>query len=94
MLGWFYGYMVYHMKTTLEIPDDLYRQIKALAALSGRTVKDLVNELLRQRLAEEHASSGERGWRSVFGKAPRAEVQRVQAIIDEELSRIDLEEWR
>jgi len=82
------------MKTTLEIPDDLYRQIKALAALSGRTIKDLVNELLRKTVEKERALSGERGWRSVFGKAPRAEIERVQSVIDDEISRVDLDDWR
>ena len=32
------------MKTTLEIDDALYREAKALAALTGRKMKDLVNE--------------------------------------------------
>ena len=86
--------MVSHMKTTLEIPDDLYRQIKALAALSGRTIKDLVNELLRKTVEEERALTGERGWLSVFGKAPPAQVERVQSVIDDEFSRVDLDEWR
>lgn len=82
------------MKTTLEIPDDLYRQVKALAALSGRTIKDLVNELLRKTVEEERALGGERGWLSVFGKAPAAEVERVQSVIDDEFSRVDLDEWQ
>ncbi len=32
------------MKTTLEIPDDLYRQAKVLAARENRKIKDLVSE--------------------------------------------------
>jgi len=35
------------MKTTVEIPDDLYRRAKAVAALHGRKLKDLVEEGLR-----------------------------------------------
>lgn len=35
------------MKTTLEIDDDLYREAKAVAALTGRKMKDLVAEGLR-----------------------------------------------
>jgi predicted component of type VI protein secretion system len=35
------------LKTTVELPDDLYRQAKAEAALSGRRLKDLVEEGLR-----------------------------------------------
>jgi predicted component of type VI protein secretion system len=39
------------MKTTVEVPDDLYRQAKAEAALRGRKLKDLVEEGLRLVLA-------------------------------------------
>jgi hypothetical protein len=35
------------MKTTIEVPDDLYRRAKAEAALRGRKLKDLVEEGLR-----------------------------------------------
>jgi predicted component of type VI protein secretion system len=35
------------MKTTVEVPDDLYRQAKAEAALRGRKLKDLIQEGLR-----------------------------------------------
>ena len=35
------------MKTTIELPDPLYRQAKAEAALRGRKLKDLVEEGLR-----------------------------------------------
>jgi hypothetical protein len=35
------------MKTTVEVPDELYRKAKAAAAMSGRKLKDLVEEGLR-----------------------------------------------
>lgn len=35
------------MKTTVELPDVLYRRAKAEAALRGRMLKDLVEEGLR-----------------------------------------------
>jgi len=35
------------MKTTIELPDDLYRRAKSEAALNGRKLKDLVEEGLR-----------------------------------------------
>lgn len=37
---WEYG----NMKTTLEIPDSLFRQAKVKAAMDGRKMKDLVAE--------------------------------------------------
>ena len=38
------------MKTTIELPDELYRRAKAQAALNGRKLKDLVEEGLRRVL--------------------------------------------
>lgn len=35
------------MKTTIEVPDELYRRAKAEAALRGRKLKDLIEEGLR-----------------------------------------------
>lgn len=48
---WEYGNMAF-MKTTLEIDEDLYRQAKSAAALSGRRMKDLVAEGLRLVLSQ------------------------------------------
>jgi hypothetical protein len=44
------------VKATVEIPDDLYREAKARAALSGRKVKDLVADGLRRVLYGEAAA--------------------------------------
>jgi hypothetical protein len=41
-----------NMKTTLEIPDELFREVKAKAALEGRKLKDLVAEGLRLIVSE------------------------------------------
>ncbi len=38
------------MKTTLDLPDELVREVKLRAVVQGRTVKDLVAELLTQGL--------------------------------------------
>ena len=43
---WFYGYV----KTTLEIPDDLFRKAKAAAALRGVKLRDFVAEALASQL--------------------------------------------
>ena len=47
------------MKTTIEVPDDLYRRAKAEAALRGRKMKDLVEEGLR--LVLENSGKSSRG---------------------------------
>ena len=43
------------MKATIEIDDELYRQVKAAAAIRGRKVKDLVAEGLRTVLRSPQA---------------------------------------
>ncbi len=45
------------MRTTIELPDPLYRELKARAALEGRSVKDLLHSLLRRALAEPPAAA-------------------------------------
>ena len=40
------------MKTTLEIPDDLYQQAKVHAARENRKMKDLITEGLRLVLGQ------------------------------------------
>jgi len=53
---WKYGIV----KTTLEIPDDLYRAVKAKAALEGRKMRDVVEQGLRLALGQRPESGGKR----------------------------------
>ncbi len=46
-----YGFMGKQMKTTVEMPEELYRRAKALAALQGRRLKDLIEEGLHRVIA-------------------------------------------
>ncbi len=48
----FYGYTV-NMKATIDVPDDLYRRVKAKSALEGRAVREVTIELYRQWLGQE-----------------------------------------
>jgi len=45
------------MRTTIDLPDALYRQAKAEAALRGRKLRDLIEESLRQVLASHAATT-------------------------------------
>ena len=40
------------MRTTIDIPDQLYRQVKAKAALQGRTVKEIVLRGVEKEMRE------------------------------------------
>lgn len=44
---WFYG----RMKTTIDMPDDLFRQAKAAAAIRGQTLKQLVTVAIERELS-------------------------------------------
>jgi hypothetical protein len=45
------------MKTTLELPDDLMREVKIRAVRENRRLKDAVADLLRRGLAERRAAA-------------------------------------
>lgn len=40
------------MKATIDVPEDLYRKVKARSALEGRSVRDVTVELFRRWLGE------------------------------------------
>ena len=80
------------MKTTLEIPNPLFRQSKAMAALRGQSFKDFVAAALRAFLEPDDSASS--GWRSVFGKARPEDVEGIDAILAEEFGRVDAESWQ
>ncbi len=43
------------MKTTLDLPDDLVRELKIHAVNENRKLKDTIADLLRRGLAQKHA---------------------------------------
>ena len=47
-------------RTIRNLDDDVYRQLKARAALRGATVGELVNEALRAWLARPEGTAGRR----------------------------------
>ena len=78
------------MTTNIELPDSVYEQIKAHAAMLGTTVDAFLADAISEKLGKEQ----EHGWRSVFGKGDKEAVAEVQRIIDEEFSKIDPEDWK
>lgn len=83
------------MKTTLEIPDPLFRRVKAKAAERGQTLKALVTEALQEKLAATTGGrADEPGFMQGFGKLRRLrkETARVQARIDEAFDVVEPED--
>jgi len=84
------------VKTTLEIPDVLFRRVKSKAAERSQTLKDFVNEALQEKLASRRATarSGEPEWMQGFGKLRRLhrETARIQERIDEAFEVVEPED--
>ena len=89
-----YGTMEY-VKTTLEIPDALFRKAKSTAAERGIPLREFVTQAVREKLAEND-KSGERPWVKQMGKLKhlRQETARINRLIEEDSEKIDAEMWR
>lgn len=91
------------MKTTVEIPDALFRKAKASAAEQGISLKDLFSSAVREYLARGTKESAKGRapvaappWRSAFGglRHLHKETQRINRIIEEEFEHIEEDQWR
>ena len=84
------------MKTTLEIPDPLFRKAKSKAAERGQSLRQLVTEALQEKLAAGmgRIRPGQPEWMRGFGKLRRLrkETARIQARIDERFGDIEPED--
>lgn len=82
------------MKTTLEIPDSLFRQAKAAAARQGVPLRELVTEAIAAKLSRDPGR--DRPWMESFGKlsALPSETARINKIMDREFGQIEPEDLR
>lgn len=82
------------MKTTLEIPDALFRRAKSVAAEQGIPLRELVSEALSEKLRGSRVA--EKPWLKSFGKlrSLRAETARINTIIEAEFEKVEPEDWR
>ncbi|WP_180538312.1 antitoxin [Nevskia soli] len=80
------------MKTTLEIPDPLFRRAKSAAARRGIPFRELVSEALSEKLSA--TGTGEKPWMRSFGKLRMLskESARINRIIHDEFRRIEPED--
>ncbi|MBV8210579.1 MAG: hypothetical protein JO133_11010 [Burkholderiaceae bacterium] len=84
------------MKTTIEIPDPLFRRVKSKAAERSQSLKEFVAEALQEKLAggATAAADGRPPWMGGFGglRRLRKETERIQARIDETFEVIEPED--
>jgi hypothetical protein len=83
------------VKTTIEIPDSLFRQAKAAAAEQGRPLKEFFTEAIQHQLRRKAEPTG-KPWESAFGglRDLHRENLRLQKLIAAEFETIDEEQWR
>lgn len=82
------------MKTTLEIPDTLFRQAKSAAAQQGIALREFVSQAVFEKL--RLTNGADKPWMQSFGKLRRfhEETVRINKVIGEEFSQIDPADWR
>jgi hypothetical protein len=84
------------MKTTLELPDELFRSAKAQAAQGGISLKAYVAAALREKLGQASERSGQRLRMKHFGSLAhlRKETRWIERIIEQEFETIDADAWK
>jgi hypothetical protein len=80
------------MKTTLDLPDALFRRAKSAAAERGIPFRALVSEALSEKLSVEPAKA--KPWMQSFGalSSLRKESARIDRLIAQEFDRIEPED--
>lgn len=83
------------MKTTLEIPDFVFRRAKSAAAERGEPLREFVTQAVKDKL-DAHARSGKKPWLKLMGKLKHLhkETERINRLIEEDSEKIDPEDWR
>jgi hypothetical protein len=83
------------MKTTLEIPDVIFRRAKSAAAERGIPLREFVTEAVQEKLAG-NAKTGEKPWVKLAGglRHLHKETVRINRLIAQEFEQIEPEDWR
>lgn len=81
------------MKTTLEIPDAIFRRAKSVAAERGIPFREFVTEAVKDKLVAG-GNLAYKPWMLAFGKLKhlRKETRRINRIIEDEFEQIEAED--
>ncbi|MGA2073333.1 MAG: hypothetical protein ABSH52_07490 [Terriglobia bacterium] len=78
------------MKTTLEIPDSIFRRAKSVAAARGVPLREFVTQALKEKLAGA-ATPPRRPWVKHMGKLKHLhdETEHINQLIESDSEKID-----
>lgn len=81
------------MKTTLEIPDFVFRRAKSVAAERGILLRQFVTEAIQEKLK---TTSDERPWMKHLGKLKHLgkEKKQIEKRVEKAFEQIDRELWK
>ena len=87
------------MRTTLDLPDDLFRTVKSTAASQGILMKDFITTALEEKLAALDLMPEPKPWMKFAGcmagdPESRAELKRMETLIRDEFGRVDEADWK
>lgn len=64
------------MKTTIDLPDPLFRRAKATAAVEGISLKSYITKAVQSRL-----EAAPQDWREVLANLPRVPKETTEAVM-------------
>jgi hypothetical protein len=83
-----------HVRTTLDLPDPLFRELKARAAMQGMKMKELITRLIESGLRQQPIDAPDRP--RPRSRPPIIEAaavgESIPAVSREDLDRMEMEE--
>ena len=84
------------VKTTIELPDTLFRSAKVRAAQEGISLRIFFERAVSSELHQKPSVEPTPAWRRSFGKLKdlKAATRELQRVVDREFSTIEAEAWK
>jgi hypothetical protein len=81
------------VKTTLEIPDAIFRRAKSAAAERGIPLREFVTEAVKEKLADTR-KNGDKPWMAAFGRLRhlRKDGAKINRLIEEAFEQVEAED--
>jgi len=84
------------MKTTFELPDNLFKQAKIYAAIHSLSLKELFRQAISEKLSKTEKILPQKPWMEFYGKGIyyKNDLENLDKLIVSEFETINYEEWK